>query len=137
MVSLTPMNGEVKPNSWVLFTCSYESPEPLYIYFKLSPYHGWPLTASSATPGPITRTQKGYLRTWHVYVQLDPCNVECYIQDRGGEELIKVVTSVTPGLAGHITRNISCLSVPGSRIHSAGLILIRVPLTSTPKARWP
>ncbi|XP_076684002.1 terribly reduced optic lobes isoform X2 [Andrena cerasifolii] len=96
MVSLTPMNGEVKPNSWVLFTCSYESPDPLYIYFKLSPYHGWPLTASSDTPGPITRTQKGYLRTWHVYVQLDPCNVECYIENRSGEELIKVVTSVTP-----------------------------------------
>ncbi|XP_015437459.1 PREDICTED: basement membrane-specific heparan sulfate proteoglycan core protein [Dufourea novaeangliae] len=96
MVSLTPMTGEVKPNTWTLFTCSYESTDPLYIYFKLSPFRDAPLTATSATPGPIVHTEKGAYRTWYVYVLVDPCNVECYIQDRTGKDLIKVVTSVTP-----------------------------------------
>ncbi|XP_076631096.1 terribly reduced optic lobes isoform X1 [Colletes latitarsis] len=97
MVSLTPMTGEVKPHTWTLFTCSYESTDPLYIYFKLSPFRDSPLTASSATPNPMVRSKTGASRTWHVYVQEDPCNVECYIQDPNGKDLIKVVTSVTPG----------------------------------------
>lgn len=99
MVSLMPMHGQVKPYSWILFTCSYKSSDPFYIYFKLSPYDGWPLTAHGSIPGPIRRTKNGYVRTWYVYVQQDPCSVECYIQDRSGKELIKVMTSVTPGLA--------------------------------------
>ncbi|XP_034185293.1 terribly reduced optic lobes isoform X7 [Osmia lignaria lignaria] len=96
MVSIKPMKGEVMANSWILFTCSYEFPEPLYISFKLTPFGGMPLTATGVTPGPIMITEKGAQRTWYVYVQLEPCNVECHIQDRDGKELIKVVTSVTP-----------------------------------------
>ncbi|XP_076180736.1 terribly reduced optic lobes isoform X6 [Ptiloglossa arizonensis] len=96
MVSLSPMTGTVKPYSWTKFTCSYESPDELYINFKLSPFRDSPLTASNNTPDSIVRTVNGASRTWHVHVQLVPCNVECYIQDRSGKELIKVVTSVTP-----------------------------------------
>lgn len=103
MVSLSPMTGTVKPYSWTKFTCSYESPDELYINFKLSPFRDSPLTASNNTPDSIVRTVNGASRTWHVHVQLVPCNVECYIQDRSGKELIKVVTSVTPGLTDHIT----------------------------------
>lgn len=113
MVSIKPMKGEVKANSWILFTCSYEFPEPLYISFKLTPYVGMPLTATGVTPGPIMITNKGGQRTWYVYVQREPCNVECHIQDRDGKELIKVVTSVTPGLADYDS-NITCSSVPGN-----------------------
>ncbi|XP_078043463.1 terribly reduced optic lobes isoform X5 [Augochlora pura] len=94
MVSLTPMTGRVKPNKWVLFTCSYKSPEQLNITFKLTPLHGNPLTAIPAIPGAIVRTDKGGYRSWYVYVELQPCNIECYIQDRDGKDLIKVVTSV-------------------------------------------
>ncbi|XP_076378245.1 terribly reduced optic lobes isoform X1 [Megalopta genalis] len=94
MVSLTPMTGTVKPNMWVLFTCSYESSDQLYIWFKLTPLRGYPLTAIPAIPGASMRTGKGGYRNWYVYVELEPCNVECYIQDRDGKDLIKVVTSI-------------------------------------------
>ncbi|XP_054009839.1 basement membrane-specific heparan sulfate proteoglycan core protein-like isoform X3 [Hylaeus anthracinus] len=96
MVSLTPMKIKVKPYTWTPFTCSYESLDPLYIYFNLSPFRGAPLTAHSTRPNPIVKTEKGASRTCHVYVQLEPCNVECYIQDYNKKELIKVVTSITP-----------------------------------------
>ncbi|XP_076397846.1 terribly reduced optic lobes isoform X10 [Megachile rotundata] len=97
MVSLNPMKGEVQAHSWVLFTCSYEFPENLYISFKLTPFPGKPLTASGSIPGPIMHTSKGAQRFWYVFVQEDPSNVECHIMDYSGKELIKVVTSVTPG----------------------------------------
>lgn len=103
MVSLTPMTGEVKGNSWILFTCSFESLDPLYITFKLTPFNDKPLTAIGTTPGSIEKTGKGASRTWYVYVQHDPCNIECHIRDHAGKELIKVVTSVTPGLPDQIT----------------------------------
>ncbi|XP_053982835.1 basement membrane-specific heparan sulfate proteoglycan core protein-like isoform X1 [Hylaeus volcanicus] len=96
MVSLTPMKIKVKPYTWTPFTCSYESLDPLYIYFNLSPFRGAPLTAHSTRPNPIVKTEKGASRTCHVYVQLEPCDVECYIQDYNKKELIKVVTSITP-----------------------------------------
>ncbi|XP_076230657.1 terribly reduced optic lobes isoform X13 [Nomia melanderi] len=96
MVSLTPMMGEVKPFSWIMFTCSYKSSKRLRISFKLSPYRGAPLTATSTAPGPTVTTEDGAYRTWHVYVQLDPCNVECFIQNNTDKELIRVVTAVLP-----------------------------------------
>ncbi|XP_017764583.1 PREDICTED: basement membrane-specific heparan sulfate proteoglycan core protein-like isoform X4 [Eufriesea mexicana] len=95
-VSLTPMTSEVKANSWVVFTCSYEYPYPLYISFKLTPFNNTPVTATSIKQEPIEKTSKGSLRTLHVYTQRDPFNVECHIWDQRGKTLMKVVISVTP-----------------------------------------
>ncbi|XP_050492347.1 basement membrane-specific heparan sulfate proteoglycan core protein-like isoform X5 [Bombus huntii] len=96
MVSLTPVTSVLKANSWVLFTCSYKSPHPFYIYFSMTPCDGWPLTSSSMPPGPIERTTNGSWRSWYVYVQQNPFNVICCIVDDHGTELIKVITTVTP-----------------------------------------
>ncbi|XP_071874844.1 terribly reduced optic lobes isoform X23 [Bombus fervidus] len=96
MVSLTPVTSVLKANSWVLFTCSYKSPHPFYIYFSMTPCDGWPLTSSSIPPGPIERTTNGSWRSWYVYVQQNPFNVICCIVDDHGTELIKVITTVTP-----------------------------------------
>lgn len=102
MVSLTPMTSEVKANSWVLFTCSYEYPNPLYISFKLTSVDNKPVTAINIKEQPVEKTAKGSLKTLHVYIQQDPFNVECHIWDQRGKTLVKVVTSVTPGLTGQI-----------------------------------
>ncbi|XP_043520278.1 basement membrane-specific heparan sulfate proteoglycan core protein isoform X8 [Frieseomelitta varia] len=96
MVSLTPMTGTVKANSWVLFTCNYESPYSLSISFTMTPCDDWPITASSSPPGPIERTAKGSSRSWNVYVRQNPFNVVCCIRDVHGQELIKVMTTVKP-----------------------------------------
>ncbi|XP_060829423.1 basement membrane-specific heparan sulfate proteoglycan core protein-like isoform X3 [Bombus pascuorum] len=96
MVSLTPVTSVLKANSWVLFTCSYKSPHPFYIYFSMTPCDGWPLTSSSIPPGPIERATNGSWRSWYVYVQQNPFNVICCIVDDHGTELIKVITTVTP-----------------------------------------
>lgn len=98
MVSLTPMTGEVKANSWVLFTCSYKFSNPLYISFTMSPCDGYPVTATASEPGSLKTTTNGSLRTWYVYVRQHPFNVECCISDLNGKELIKVVSTVLPGL---------------------------------------
>ncbi|XP_017794098.1 PREDICTED: basement membrane-specific heparan sulfate proteoglycan core protein isoform X2 [Habropoda laboriosa] len=95
MVSLMPMNPVVKANSWVIFTCSYESMEPFYISFNLTSFDDKPLTASCAKPGPIERTKKGAMRSWYIYIRQDPFNVECHIQNHNGTVLVKVITSVT------------------------------------------
>lgn len=129
MVSLTPMMGEVKPFSWIMFTCSYKSSKRLHISFKLSPYRGAPLTATSTAPGPIVTTEEGAYRTWHVYVQQDPCNVECFIQNNTDKELIRVVTAVLPGLTDH--RAIQYLSVIGERRHHGFLVTIRNTVSSS------
>lgn len=97
MVSLMPMNPEVKAYSTIKFTCNYDHPETFYIYFKLSTLDGLPVTARGGIPGPIIKTEKGAYRTWLVHVARTACNVECHILNRG-KELIKIVTSVTPGL---------------------------------------
>ncbi|XP_061934435.1 basement membrane-specific heparan sulfate proteoglycan core protein isoform X21 [Apis cerana] len=96
MVSLTPMTGEVKANSWVLFTCSYKFSNPLYISFTMSPCDGYPVTATASEPGSLKTTTNGSLRTWYVYVRQHPFNVECCISDLNGKELIKVVSTVLP-----------------------------------------
>lgn len=105
MVSLMPMNGEVAPNTTVQFTCNYDYPDMFYIYFKLSPLNGFPVTARGVnTPGPITKTEKGAFRIWSVHVENTACNVECHIVNYYGKELIKIVTSITPGLTDCIAR---------------------------------
>ncbi|XP_026298185.1 basement membrane-specific heparan sulfate proteoglycan core protein isoform X14 [Apis mellifera] len=96
MVSLTPMTGEVKANSWVLFTCSYKFSNPLYISFTMSPCDGYPVTATATEPYSLKTTTNGSLRTWYVYVRQHPFNVECCISDLNGKELIKVVSTVLP-----------------------------------------
>ncbi|XP_026667400.1 basement membrane-specific heparan sulfate proteoglycan core protein-like [Ceratina calcarata] len=96
MVNLTPMSSTVKPNTSIMFTCSYEFMDSLYITFKLTPLDWRPLTASSGYPGPIERNPKGASRRWQVYARNSPFNVECFIRDQYGKELIKVVTSITP-----------------------------------------
>ncbi|XP_012342709.1 basement membrane-specific heparan sulfate proteoglycan core protein isoform X12 [Apis florea] len=95
MVSLTPMTGEVKANSWVLFTCSYKFSNPLYISFTMSSCDGYPVTATAFEPGSFKTTNES-LRTWYVYVRQHPFNVECCISDLNGKELIKVVSTVLP-----------------------------------------
>ncbi|CAL7942482.1 unnamed protein product [Xylocopa violacea] len=96
MVSLKPMSGTTKPNTWIMFTCSYESLDALYISFKLTSIDGKPLTAFFENAKPIQRTGKGAFRNWFVYVREDPLNVECHIEDQDRNELLKVVTSITP-----------------------------------------
>ncbi|XP_018405456.1 PREDICTED: basement membrane-specific heparan sulfate proteoglycan core protein-like [Cyphomyrmex costatus] len=96
MVSLMPMNGEVEPYSTIQFTCNYDYPDMFYIYFKLSSFDGFPITARSGEIGPIMKTEKGAVRTWFVHMGNIPCNVECHIVNDRGKELIKIVTSITP-----------------------------------------
>lgn len=115
MVSLTPMTGEVKANSWVLFTCSYKFSNPLYISFTMSPCDGYPVTAIAFEPESLKTTTNGSLRTWYVYVQQHPFNVECCISDLNGKELIKVVSTVLPGLADQMKGIIRvCPSMEGN-----------------------
>ena len=102
MVSLTPMTSTVKANSWVLFTCNYDSPYSFSISFTMTPCDDWPITATSSPPGPIEKTAKGSSRTWNVYVRQNPFNVVCCIRDDHGQELIKVMTTVKPGLTDQI-----------------------------------
>lgn len=112
MVSLMPMKGEVEPYSTIQFTCNYDYPDMFYIYFKLSPINGFPVTARTSKPGPIIKTEKGAVRKWFVHVGNTACNVECHIMNYHGKELIKIVTSITPGLTDYIARAfISCPSI--------------------------
>lgn len=104
MVSLMPLNGEVEQNSVVQFTCNYDYPDTYYIYFKLSSLNGLPETARTGTPGPIIKTQKGAVRKWFVHVGHTACNVECHIVTYHGRELVKIMTSITPGLTDRTTR---------------------------------
>lgn len=114
MVSLMPMNGEVEPNSTIQFTCSYDYPDKFYIYFKLSSHDGFPITARGGKIGPIMKTEKGAVRTWFVHMGHTPCNVECHIVNHG-KELVKIVTSITPGLTDCIARAFaSCPSIGDS-----------------------
>lgn len=113
MVSLMPMSGEVEAYSTIQFMCNYDYPDNFYIYFKLSPLNGFPITARSGIPGPIIKTEKGAHRTWFVHVERVACNVECHIMNYRGKELVKIVTSITPGLTDYnITRAfVSCPSI--------------------------
>lgn len=116
MVSLTPMTGEVKANSWVLFTCSYKFSNPLYISFTMSSCDGYPVTATAFEPGSFKTTNES-LRTWYVYVRQHPFNVECCISDLNGKELIKVVSTVLPGLTDQMKGIIRvCPSMEGRNI---------------------
>jgi len=107
-----PLNGEVKLNSTVQFTCSYDYPDTFYIYFKLSSLNGLPVTARTDIPGPIIKTEKGAVRNWSVHGRHTAYNVECHIVTYRGKELVKIVTSITPGLTNRTARafNISCPS---------------------------
>ncbi|XP_039313929.1 basement membrane-specific heparan sulfate proteoglycan core protein isoform X5 [Solenopsis invicta] len=98
MVSLMPMNGEVAPYSTIQFTCNYDYPDTFYIYFKLSSFDGFPITARGGEIGPIMKTDKGAIRTWFVHMGHTPCNVECHIVNYYGKELVKIVTTITPEL---------------------------------------
>lgn len=98
MVSLMPMNVEVEMYSTVEFTCNYDYPDIFYIYFKLSPHDGFPLTARSGILGPIIKTKTGAYRTWSVHIGRIGCNVECHIVNYNGKELVKIMTLVIPGL---------------------------------------
>lgn len=111
MVSLMPMNGEVEPYSTIQFTCNYDYPDMFYIYFKLSPLNGYPVTARSGTPGSITKTEKGAVRTWSVHMGHTACNVECHIVNYRGKELVKIVTSITPGLTDYYRELSRALSI--------------------------
>jgi len=112
MVSLMPMSGEVEPYSTIQFTCNYDYPDMFYIYFKLSSLDGSPVTARSGKIGPIIKTEKGAVRTWYVHIGRTACNVECHIVNDRGKELVKIVTSVTPGLTDYIARAFaSCPSI--------------------------
>ncbi|KAL0102154.1 hypothetical protein PUN28_018586 [Cardiocondyla obscurior] len=102
MASLMPMNNEFEPNSTIKFKCSYEYPNSSYIYFKLSSLDGFPITARSGEISPILKTEKGANRTWIVHMGYTPFNVECHINYRG-KELVKIMTSNTPGLMDYIT----------------------------------
>lgn len=104
MVSLMPMKGEVEPYSTIQFTCNYDYPDMFHIYFKLSSLDGLPITARSSGIGPIMKTEKGAVRTWFVHVGRIACNVECHIVNNRGKELVKIVTSITPGLTDYIAR---------------------------------
>ncbi|XP_025074624.1 uncharacterized protein LOC112552791 [Pogonomyrmex barbatus] len=110
MVSLMPMNGEVEPYSVIQFTCNYDYPDTFYIYFKLSSLNGLPVTARSGEIGPIIKTEKGAARSWTVHVGRTACNVECHIVNYRGKELVKIVTSITPGLTDYIGESafVSC-----------------------------
>lgn len=135
MVSLMPMNGDVETHSTVQFTCNYDYPDTFYIYFKLSSLDGFPITAWGRKPGPIIKTEKGAFRTWSVHVELTACNVECHIVNYHGKELVKIVTSITPGLTDHSSDSFrpSCPSAHPSVICSKGercLILSSVMLPS-------
>lgn len=115
MVSLMPMNSEVKPFSVVQFTCNYDYPDTFYIYFKLSSLDGRPITARSGEIRPIIKTEKGAVRTWFVHVERTACNVECHIVNYYGKELVKIVTPITPGLTDYIARAFaSCPSIGDS-----------------------
>lgn len=115
MVSLMPMNGEVEPYSTIQFTCNYDYPDMFHIYFKLSSLDGKPVTARSGKIGPIMKTKKGAVRTWFVHMGRTPCNVECHIVNYHGKELVKIVTSITPGLTDYIARAFaSCPSIGDS-----------------------
>ncbi|XP_025163886.1 uncharacterized protein LOC112590723 [Harpegnathos saltator] len=119
MVSLMPMNVEVKTQSTIQFTCNYDFPDDFHIYFKLSSLDELPITAWSEQPGPIMKTEKGAFRTWFVHVERTACNVECHIMkwhhDKESRELVKIVTSATPGLTNrHSERASSCPSIGDS-----------------------
>jgi len=112
MVSLMPMNGEVEPYSTIQFTCNYDYPDMFYIYFKLSSLDGSPITARSGKIGPIIKTEKGAVRTWYVHIGRTACNVECHIVNDRGQELVKIVTSITPGLTDYVAKAFaSCPSI--------------------------
>ncbi|XP_020284881.1 basement membrane-specific heparan sulfate proteoglycan core protein isoform X6 [Pseudomyrmex gracilis] len=95
MVSLMPMKGKFAPYSTIQFTCNYEYPDMLYIYFKLSSLDEYPITAHATKPSRISKTKNGAVRTMSVLMGHTPCNVECHIVEYRGRELIKVVTSIT------------------------------------------
>ncbi|XP_043797108.1 basement membrane-specific heparan sulfate proteoglycan core protein-like isoform X11 [Apis laboriosa] len=120
MVSLTPMTGEVKANSWVLFTCSYKFSNPLYISFTMSPCDGYPVTATAFEPESLKTTTNGSLRTWYVYVRQHPFNVECCISDLNGKELIKVVSTVLPEGTTTSTTTYPTLTPPKILIYIRG-----------------
>lgn len=111
MVSLMPMKGEVEPYSTIQFTCNYDYPDMFYIYFKLSSLNGFAVTAKGDKPGPIIKTEKGAVRKWFVHVGRTACNVECHIINYRGKELVKIVTSITPGLTDYINESFRILSV--------------------------
>lgn len=95
------MKGKFAPYSTIQFTCNYEYPDMLYIYFKLSSLDEYPITAHATKPSRISKTKNGAVRTMSVLMGHTPCNVECHIVEYRGRELIKVVTSITTGLMGH------------------------------------
>lgn len=107
MVSLMPMNAEVEPYSTIQFTCNYDYPDTYYVYFKLSSLNGLPVVAWTGTPGPMIKTEKGATRSWSVHVGHTACNVECHIVTHRGKELVKIVTSITPGLTRAAQRELS------------------------------
>lgn len=119
MVSLMPMKDEVEPQSTIQFTCNYDYPmtmtDMFHIYFKLSPLNGFAVTARGGKPGPIVKTEKGAVRKWSVHVGRTACNIECHIVNYRGKELVKIVTSITPGLTDYIARAfVSCPSIDDS-----------------------
>lgn len=99
-VGLMPVNVEMLPNTIVNFTCNYELlAERFKIIFNLSSFEGKPITAKGFKLSPMHWNDYGGYRYWSVNIGETPCLVECFILDRQGKELARIMTSVKPGLA--------------------------------------
>lgn len=92
------MNVRAEPQTHIKFKCSYDHSAKLYIYYKLTPLNGMPVTAWATEPDPLNRTMLGASRVWNVYMGEHACNVECHFLDGNGRELALIVTTITPGL---------------------------------------
>lgn len=98
-VGLMPIKPEAARYSTVEFKCDYRYGHKMYIYFRLLPYNGLPLTAWTLNEGSFVTTNYGGYRLWNVYVGQHPCNVECSFLDRYGSEMATISTTITPGWA--------------------------------------
>ncbi|XP_034945983.1 uncharacterized protein [Chelonus insularis] len=108
-VGLMPIKPEAVYGSTIEFKCDYNHSYPMFIYFKLTPYNGLPLTAWAMEPGPHVPTNSGAYRLWNVHIGQYPCSVECTILDHLGNELAKLSTSILPGFLNESHLK-SCLS---------------------------
>ncbi|KAK0088927.1 hypothetical protein PV326_004677, partial [Microctonus aethiopoides] len=95
-VGLMPIKPEAARYSTVEFKCDYRYGHKMYIYFRLLPYNGLPLTAWTLNEGPFVTTNYGGYRLWNVHVGQHPCNVECSFLDRYGSEMATISTTITP-----------------------------------------
>lgn len=98
-VGLMPIKAEAPKNATIEFKCSYDHQSKLYIYFKLIPYMGLPLTAWAMEPGPLVEHDTQAYKLWNVHVGNHPCSVECTILDHLGKQLAKISTTISPGWA--------------------------------------